>query len=157
YKPSGKLEGLVAIVTGGDSGIGRAVAYFYAREGADVVITALPEEREDAEVKRQAIEALGRRRLVPEGDLAEREFCDQVISRTIEAFGKLDVLVHNAAWQNRKKITDLSEDELNTTIRVNVYACLRLARAAVPHMAPGACIIATGSVVGIQGSKELSD
>lgn len=157
YKPAGKLEGQAAIVTGGDSGIGRAVAYFFAREGADVLITCLPEEAPDAEEVQSAIEALDRRCVVMEGDLSGLAFCDRVVERAMEMFGRLDVLVHNAAWQNRKKITDLTEDELDTTMKVNVYAYHRLVRAAVPHMQPGASIIATGSTAGIRGSGELND
>lgn len=157
YKAADKLKGQATIVTGGDSGIGRAVAYLFAREGADVLITALPEEASDAEETCHAIEELGRRCVVLKGDLAENSFCEKTIERAMEAFGRLDVLVHNAAWQNRKKITDLSEDELDTTMKVNVYAYHRLVRAAVPHMKPGSSIIATGSTVGIQGSGELND
>jgi NAD(P)-dependent dehydrogenase (short-subunit alcohol dehydrogenase family) len=148
---------LAAIVTGGDSGIGRSVAYHFAREGANVAITCLPEEESDAEEIRDAIQELGRACSVFCGDLTDRSFCDSVIEKTVEEFGRLDVLVHNAAWQNRKEITELSEDELDTTMKVNVYAYLRLARAAVPHMKEGACILATGSVVGLQGAKRLDD
>jgi NAD(P)-dependent dehydrogenase (short-subunit alcohol dehydrogenase family) len=92
-----------------------------------------------------------------EGDLADAEHCDHVVEETERAFGRLDVLVHNAAWQNRKRITELSEDELDRTMKVNVYAYLRLARAAVPRMGPGSSIIATGSVAGVRGSDRLSD
>lgn len=157
YREAGKLSGRRAVVTGGDSGIGRSVAYFFAREGADVLITCLPEERDDAAEVRMAIEALGRRCVVMEGDLAGRGFCDRVIERAVSELGGIDILVHNAAWQNRKKIEDLSEDELDTTMKVNVYAYLRLCRAAVPRMKPGSSIIATGSVVGLHGSERLSD
>lgn len=157
YKPAGKLEGRTALITGGDSGIGRAVAYFFAREGADVAITYLPEEEEDAQETREAIEAVGKRCVTISGDLSEAEFCDQVVGRAVEELGRLDILVHNAAWQNRKKITELSEEELDTTMRVNVYAYLRLARKAVPHMERGACIIATGSIVGLSGSERMGD
>jgi NAD(P)-dependent dehydrogenase (short-subunit alcohol dehydrogenase family) len=157
YRSADKLEGMVALVTGGDSGIGRAVAYFYAREGADVAITALPEEASDAAVTQEAIEALGRRCIVFEGDLREARFCDRIVEETERALGRLDVLVHNAAWQNRKRIEELTEDELDRTMKVNVYAYLRLARAAVPRMRPGSAIIATGSVAGVRGSDRLSD
>lgn len=157
YKPAGKLKGQVAVVTGGDSGIGRSVAYHFAREGADVVITCLPEESPDARETRKAIEEVGRKCAVYEGDLTEKAFCDEIVDRTIEEFGRLDILVHNAAWQNRKNIESLAEDELDRTIKTNVYACLRLARAAVPRLRPGATIITTGSVVGIKGSDRLSD
>lgn len=148
---------MVAIVTGGDSGIGRSVAYHYAREGADVVITTLPQERSDAHTTADAIEKLGRRCLVLSGDLSQPSFCEDVIKSAIAAFGKLNVLVHNAAWQNRKEVTEVSEQELDTTMKVNVYAFLRLARAAVPHMEAGSSIIATGSVVGLEGAERLSD
>jgi NAD(P)-dependent dehydrogenase (short-subunit alcohol dehydrogenase family) len=157
YRPAEKLQGLVALVTGGDSGIGRSVAYLYAREGADVAITALPAEAEDAQVVREAIEGLGRRCLVFEGDLADADYCERVVVETERELGRLDVLVHNAAWQNRKPISELSEEELDRTMKVNVYAYLRLVRAAVPRMKPGSSIIATGSVAGIRGSSNLSD
>jgi len=157
YHDAGKLRGRRAVVTGGDSGIGRSVAYFYAREGADVLITCLPEERSDADEIREAIEALDRRCVVAEGDLATRSFCEEVVRTAVDELGGIDILVHNAAWQNRKQIEELSEEELDTTMKVNVYAYLRLCRAAVPHMKPGSSIIATGSVVGLRGSDELSD
>lgn len=157
YRPAGKLEGLSALITGGDSGIGRAVAYFYAREGADVAITYLPEEQSDAETTRAAVEELGRRCLLLPGDLRGAEFCDEAVGRTLRELGRLDVLVHNAAWQNRKPVEELSEAELDATLKINVYAYLRLARAAVPHLGPGSSIIATGSIVGLSGSDELSD
>lgn len=157
YKPAGKLEGQVAIVTGGDSGIGRAVAYFFAREGADVAITCLPVEIPDAEELREAVEELGRKCLIIEADFRLPEACDAVIDRTFAKFGKIDILVHNAAHQNRKKVEDLDDEELDATLKVNVSAYLRLARAAVPIMKPGASIIATGSRVGLDGSAELPD
>lgn len=157
YQDAGKLRGRRAVVTGGDSGIGRAVAYFYAREGADVLITCLPAERDDAAEVREAIESLGRRCIVAVGDLGTRSFCEEVVRTALDELGGIDILVHNAAWQNRKKIEDLSEKELDTTMKVNVYAYLRLCRAAVPHMRPGSSILATGSVVGLSGSDELSD
>lgn len=157
YKSADKLTGMAALITGGESGIGRSVAYLFAREGADVAITALPEEAPDAEVTREAIEAIGRRCIVLDGDLRDAERCDQVVEATVQRLGRLDVLVHNAAWQNRKSVTELSEDELDRTMKVNVYAYLRLARAAVPHMESGSSIIATGSVAGIRGSDRLSD
>lgn len=157
YKSAAKLDGQTALITGGDSGIGRSVAYHFAREGADVAITYLPEERPDAEEVQAAIVELGRKCVLIEGDLMDRHFCDHVINRTFGEFGRLDILVHNAAWQNRKAIEDLDEEELDTTIKVNVYAYLRLARAAVPRMKKGASIIATGSIVGLQGSDRLSD
>ena len=157
YRAAEKLKGMAALITGGDSGVGRAVAYHFAREGAKVAITCLPEEREDAEVVREAIEDIGGRCEVFPGDLAHRDFCDTLVDRTIEDLGRLDILVHNAAWQNRKEIEKLSEDELDQTMKVNVYAYLRLARAAAPRMRPGSSILATGSVVGLRGSPRLND
>lgn len=157
YRAADKLQGQCAIVTGGDSGIGRAVAYFYAREGADVVITCLPEEASDAKVTQEAIEALGRKCIVEETDLRESKACDELVERAMSALGRLDILVHNAAWQGRKDITELDDEELDRTMKTNVYAYLRLARAAVKHMKPGSCIIATGSIVGLSGSGRLSD
>lgn len=158
YRPADKLKGLVALVTGGDSGIGRSVAYHFAREGADVAIVYLPEEEEDAEVVAGAIEELGQRCLRLPGDLRTKEECERVVEETTEELGRLDVLVHNAAWQSRKAIDDVDvDDDLVRTMETNVHAYLRLVRAAVPHMGAGASILATGSIVGLQGSKELAD
>lgn len=157
YRPADKLAGLVALITGGDSGIGRSVAYHYAREGADSVITCLPEERSDAEDVCAAIHALGRRCEVLEADFTDPDAPKRAVERTFGAFGRLDILVHNAAWQNRKAIEDLDDDELDRTMKVNVYAYLRLCRAAVPRMKAGSAIIATGSIVGITGSDQLTD
>lgn len=157
YRAADKFKGMKAVVTGGDSGIGRSVAYLFAREGADVLITALPEERRDSDETRTAIEALGRRCIVMEGDLSEAAYADEIVRRAVQDLGGIDILVHNAAWQNRKHIEDLTEDELDKTMKVNVYAYLRLCREAVPHMKPGSSIIATGSVVGLDGSERLAD
>jgi NAD(P)-dependent dehydrogenase (short-subunit alcohol dehydrogenase family) len=158
YKPAGKLEGKVALVTGGDSGIGRAVAVLYAREGADVAITALPEERVDSEETRGAIEAEGRRCLVIEADLSEPDGCIDAVERTVAELGQLDILVHNAAHQNRKdSLEDVDEEEWDLTFRTNIYAYYRLVKAALPHLGPGASIIATGSETGIQGAAKLFD
>ncbi len=158
YRPAGKLEGKVALVTGGDSGIGRAVAVLYAREGADVAITALPAERVDSAETRSAVEAAGRRCLVIEGDLTNPEACTQAVDRTVAELGRLDILVHNAAHQNRKKsLEEVQEQEWDRTFKVNVYAYYRLVKAALPHLGRGSSIIATGSIVGIEGSSELPD
>jgi len=158
YKAAGKLEGKVALVTGADSGIGRAVAYLYAREGADVAITYLPEEREDAEETRKAIEEEGRRCLDLPGDLTDPEFCRDLVERTVRELGRLDILVSNAAWQNRKKSLDeITEEEWHRTFQTNIDAYFHLAKAAVPHLKPGSAIIATGSQVGVMGSEDLVD
>jgi NAD(P)-dependent dehydrogenase (short-subunit alcohol dehydrogenase family) len=158
YRPAGKLQGKIALITGGDSGIGRAVAVLYAREGADVAITALPEERTDADETRRAVEEQGRRCLVIETDLSESKNCRDVVRRAVEAFGRLDILVSNAAHQNRKDtIEELTEEELERTFRTNVYAYFWLVQSALPHMNAGAAIIATGSITGIEGSAKLPD
>ena len=157
YKAAGKLKGQIALITGGDSGIGRAVATLYAREGANVAIVYLPEEQSDAEDTRAIVEAEGRIcELIP-GDLADPAFCDEVVERTVGAFGRLDILVSNAAQQSSKKLEDLQDEDLERTFQVNVFAYVRLARAALRHMKPGAVIIATSSETGIKGSKNMPD
>ncbi|MGE5169533.1 MAG: SDR family oxidoreductase [Rudaea sp.] len=158
YRPAGKLSGKVALITGADSGIGRAVALIYAREGAHVAITYLAREESDAEETRKAIEGAGAKCLAIPGDLTDPAFCVDVVERTVREFGKLDILVSNAAHQNRKKtLQDVTDEEFDRTFKTNVYAYFRLARAALAHMKPGASIIATSSETGIFGSKELPD
>ena len=158
YKAAEKLQDKVALVTGGDSGIGRAVAYLYAREGADVAIVYLPEEQQDADVTRQAIEEAGRRCLAIPGDLTDPAFCRDAVERTVRELGKLDILVSNAAWQNRKKqIEEVTDEEWHRTFKTNIDAYFYLSRAAVPHMKPGSAILATGSEVGLLGSASLLD
>jgi NAD(P)-dependent dehydrogenase (short-subunit alcohol dehydrogenase family) len=158
YKPAGKLEGKVALVTGGDSGIGRAVAVIYAREGADVAITALPEEQIDSAETRRAIEAAGRRCIVIEGDLTDPDVCIDAVERTVAELGHLDILVHNAAHQNHKQsLEDVEEEEWDRTFKTNVYAYFRLVKAALPHLGAGSSIIATGSITGIEGAAHLFD
>lgn len=157
YRPADKLKGKAAIVTGGDSGIGRAVAYFFAREGADVVIACLSEEHDDATETREAIESLGRQCHVFTGDLSDASTCQRLIDYAADRLGRLEILVHNAASQRRTDVDDLSEAQLDRTLKVNVYAYLRLVRAALKHLKPGASIIATGSVVGLEGSERMSD
>jgi len=158
YKPAGKLEGRVALVTGGDSGIGRAVAVLYAREGADVAITALPAERRDAAETKKAVEREGQNCIVIEGDLTNAEFCRDAVERTVAELGQLDVLVSNAAHQNRKeRPEDVTEEEFDRTFKTNVYAYFRLVKAALPHLEAGASIIATGSETGFEGPEMLPD
>jgi NAD(P)-dependent dehydrogenase (short-subunit alcohol dehydrogenase family) len=158
YRAASKLEGKVALITGGDSGIGRAVAVLYAREGADVAITYLPAEQTDAEETKAAIEEEGRRCVLIPGDLTDERFCTKVVEQTVKELGRLDVLVSNAAHQNRKEsIAEVTTDEFDRTFKTNVYAYFWLVRAALPHMKPGASIIATSSVQGFLASKELPD
>jgi NAD(P)-dependent dehydrogenase (short-subunit alcohol dehydrogenase family) len=130
----------------------------YAREGADVAISYLPDEQPDAEETLRAVEAEGRRCVLIPGDLTEAEFCDELVERAVNELGKLDILVSNAAHQNRKKtLDDVTDEEFDTTFQVNMYAYFRLCRAALRHMKPGAAIIGTSSVTGFMGSKELPD
>ncbi|MGZ8994410.1 MAG: SDR family oxidoreductase [Burkholderiaceae bacterium] len=157
YRAAGKLEGQVALITGGDSGIGRAVATLYAREGADIAIVYLPEEQSDAEDTRASVEAEGRVCELMPGDLVDAVFCDEVVERTVGAFGRLDILVSNAAQQSSKKLEELQDEDMERTFQTNIFAYMRLARAALRHMKPGASIIATSSETGIKGSKEMPD
>jgi NAD(P)-dependent dehydrogenase (short-subunit alcohol dehydrogenase family) len=158
YRPAGKLRDKVALISGGDSGIGRAVAVLFAREGASVAITYLPQEQPDADETRKAIEAAGAKCLALPGDLTDPAFCDDVVEQTVRRFGKLDVLVANAAHQNRKpSLEDVSDEEFDTTFKTNIYSYFRLARASLRHMKPGGVIIATSSETGILGSKSLPD
>ena len=158
YRPADKLKDKVALITGGDSGIGRAVALLYAREGAQVAISYLPEEQSDADDTRKAVEAAGGKCLAIAGDLTDAAFCDDLVAKTVKHFGKLDILVANAAHQNRKKtLQDVTDEEFDETFKTNIYSYFRLSRAALRHMQPGSAIIATSSETGIFGSKELPD
>jgi len=157
YRGSGKLEGMAAIVTGGDSGIGRAVAVLFAREGCDVAVLHLDED-EDAETTRQAVEAEGARCIVLAGDVGDTKFCEKAVKQTIKAFGRLDVLVNNAAFQQHaQSIGDISDKQLDQTLRTNIGGYFRMARAALPHMKEGASIINTGSEVALFGNAQLLD
>lgn len=158
YRPAGKLRDKVALITGGDSGIGRAVAVMFAREGADVAISYLPQEQGDAEATRAAVEQTGRRCALFPGDLTDAAFCRDLVARTVRELGKLDILVSNAAHQTRKdKLADLTDEELARTFETNLYAYVRLARAALDHMERGSVIIVTSSETGILGSRKLPD
>lgn len=157
YIGSKKLQDKVAIITGGDSGIGRSVAVLYAREGADVVICHLDEKKDVEETKRQ-VEAEGRDCIVMSGDVASRQFCQNVIDETMRQFGEIDVLVNNAAFQvHNEDFTDLSPKHFDETVKTNLYGYFHMAQLAVPHMKPGSSIINTGSVVGMLGNKNLVD
>ncbi|MEO6928587.1 MAG: SDR family oxidoreductase [Casimicrobiaceae bacterium] len=158
YRAAGKLEGKVALITGGDSGIGRAVAVLFAREGARVAIGYLPHEQADADETRAAIEAAGSTCLQLPGDVTVDGVCDDLVARTVKAFGQLDILVSNAAHQRRKKsLEQVTDEEFDRTFKTNIYAYFRLARAALKHLKPGSAIIATGSETGIMGAKGLPD
>jgi NAD(P)-dependent dehydrogenase (short-subunit alcohol dehydrogenase family) len=157
YRGSAKLDGKVALITGGDSGIGRAVAVLFAREGADVAIVYLSED-EDAEETRLAVEREGRRAILIPGDVTDSSFCAQAVESTIREFGRLDVLVNNAAFQEHlPSLEDISDEQLDRTFRTNVYGYFYMSRAALPHLKRGAAIVNSGSVTGIQGSEELLD
>jgi NAD(P)-dependent dehydrogenase (short-subunit alcohol dehydrogenase family) len=158
YKAAGKLAGKAALITGGDSGIGRAVAVLYAREGADVAISYLRQEQRDALETAAAVRATGRRCLLLAGDLTRAATCERLVRKTYRAFGRLDILVSNAAHQRRKpSLAAVSDVEFDRTFRTNMYAYFRLARAALRYMKPGAAIIATSSETGLLGSKLLPD
>ena len=157
YKGSGKLEGMTALITGGDSGIGRAVAVLFAREGADVAIFYL-NEHVDAEKTQRCVEAEGRRCLLVSGDVKDAAQCHEVVEKTVARFGKLDILVNNAAFQaHADSLEDLTEERFDETLRTNVYGYFHMAKAALPHLQRGSCIINTGSVTGLEGSAKLLD
>ena len=157
YKGSGKLEGQVALVTGGDSGIGRAVAVLYAREGADVAILYLNEHEDAAETAR-CVEAEGRRSLTISGDVKDMAFCQDAVEQVVRRFGRLDVLVNNAAFQEHAlSLMDLTEERFDETMRTNIYGYFHMAKAALPYLKRGAAIVNTGSVTGLQGNAHLLD
>ncbi|WP_313522897.1 SDR family oxidoreductase [Stutzerimonas kunmingensis] len=157
YKAAGKLEGKVAIITGGDSGIGRSVAVLYAREGADVAILYL-DQHQDADETRTVVEQYGRRCLTFTGDVADREVCRKVIDETLAAFGKLDIVVNNAAEQHpQEKLEDISEEQWEKTFRTNIFGMFQMTKAALPHLGKGASIINTTSVTAYKGSPQLLD
>lgn len=158
YRGTEKLKDQVAIITGGDSGIGRAVAVLFAREGADVVISYLPEEQSDAEETQRAVQAEGRECMLVPGDVRDPDYCRHLVEGTIESFGRLDILVNNAAFQQHQPgILDLTEEQWDRTFRTNIYGYFHMVKAALPHMKRGSSIINTGSITGLEGSKQLLD
>jgi NAD(P)-dependent dehydrogenase (short-subunit alcohol dehydrogenase family) len=158
YRPAAKLSGKVALITGGDSGIGRAVACLYSREGADVALVYLPVEQVDAEETALAIKSAGREALLLPGDVQDPAFCREAIEQTVARFGQLDILVNNAAYQkHRDSLEEISSEQWERTFRTNIFAYFYLAQAALPHLHAGASIINTGSITGLEGSKQLLD
>lgn len=158
YRGASKLEGKVALITGGDSGIGRAVAVLFAREGADVALVYLPVEQSDAEETQRAVEDEGQRALLIPGDVTDAQFCADAVERTVTEFGQLDILVNNAAYQQHQKgLDDLSYEQWDRTFKTNIYGYFCMAKAALPHLKAGSAIINTGSITGLEGSKELLD
>ena len=157
YRGSDKLRDMVAIVTGGDSGIGRAVSVLFAREGADVAILYLC-EHEDAEETRRAVEKEGRRCIAIAGDVRDPAFCSDAVQQVVDEFGRIDILVNNAAFQlHARSLEELEDDHLDMTMRTNIYGYIYMARAVLPHMKAGGSIINNGSVTGLFGAGHLLD
>lgn len=158
YKGSEKLKGKVALITGGDSGIGRSVAVLYAREGADVAIVFLPEEQSDAEETAEFVRKEGGRCLLIPGDVKDSKFCTKAVDRTAAEFGKLDILVNNAAYQHHQEsIEDITDEQFDETFRTNIFGYFYMARAAVKFLRDGGAIVNCGSITGLEGSKDLLD
>ena len=158
YVGSGKLKEKVALITGGDSGIGRAVAVLFAREGADIAFTFLKEEKQDADETKRAVEAEGREAYPISGDVRDPKVCKKLVTQTVEKFGKLDILVNNAAFQQHQEtIDEVSEEQWDRTFKTNIYGYFYMTKAALAHMEEGSAIVNTGSITGLEGSKELLD
>lgn len=159
YTGHGRLDGMRALITGGDSGIGRAVAIAYAREGADIAISYLPEEQEDAEETARWVERVQRRCVLVPGDLTQEDVCRQTVERAVEGLGGLDVLVNNAGYQmaRRDSVADVTTDDLDRVMRTNLYALVWLVQAALPHLGSGSSIINVSSIQAYQPSNALLD
>ena len=158
YKGSEKLLDRVAVITGGDSGIGRSVAVLFAREGADVAILHLPEEQSDADAVVALVQQEGRRAIAIAGDVTDRDFCFSAAAKVVETFGKIDVLVNNAAFQlHVSRFEDLTEAHFDHTVKTNLYGYFQMAQACVPHMGEGAAIVNSGSVTGLLGNSTIVD
>jgi NAD(P)-dependent dehydrogenase (short-subunit alcohol dehydrogenase family) len=158
WKGSGKLQDKTAIITGGDSGIGRAVAILFAREGADIAILHLEGEEDDAQTVINAVQAEGRQAVAIAGDVSDRAFCFAAVDRIAKQFGKIDVLVNNAAFQMHvSRFEDLTEEHFDLTIKTNLYGYFHMAQAVLPHMAPGSAIVNSGSVTALMGNSTIID
>ncbi len=157
YQGSGKLEGKVAIVTGSDSGIGRSIAIYFAKEGADIAIVYL-DEHEDAKKTKQLVEAEGQKAILIAGDVGKEEFCQSVVRKTIETFNRLDVLVNNAGEQHPEPdLEKISKEQLQHTFETNIFSMFYLTKAALPHLQKGSAIVNTTSVTAYRGSPHLLD
>jgi NAD(P)-dependent dehydrogenase (short-subunit alcohol dehydrogenase family) len=158
YHAAGKLRDKIVIITGGDSGIGRAVAVLCAREGAHVSVLYLPEEQTDAEETRAAVDKAGRRALLIPGDIRDADFCREAVAATLREFGRIDVLVNNAAFQrHRETLGDISLEQWRQTFETNIFGIFYMCRAALPHLPRGGAIINTGSITGLEGNRSLLD
>lgn len=159
YRGTGRLEGRKAVITGGDSGIGRAVALAFAREGADVLISYLEAEEEDAQQTVRLVEGAGRRAVTVPGDITDEGQCRRVVTRALEEFGRIDVLVSNAAYQMSQDegLLGITSEQLDRTLKTNLYAMFWLCQEAVPHMPPGSSIITTSSIQAFDPSPHLLD
>src|SRR5688572_6999827 len=158
YKGSKKLDGKVALITGGDSGIGRSVAVLYAREGANVAIVYLPEEESDAKETAAFVRREGQKALLIPGDVTDPKFCKRAVEETVEEFGKLNILVNNAAYQKHQaELTDITDQQLDLTFRTNIFGYFYMARAALKHFDKGDAIVNCSSITGLEGSGELID
>jgi NAD(P)-dependent dehydrogenase (short-subunit alcohol dehydrogenase family) len=158
YRAAGKLTGLVALITGGDSGIGRSVATLFAREGASVAFSFLPEEKQDALEVAEAIEGEGSEALPLTGDIRDAQACRRFVDETRRRFGKIDILVNNAAFQkHQERLEDVSAEQWDQTFRTNIYGYFYMVQAALPHLRAGGVIINTGSITGLDGSGKLID
>ncbi len=158
YRPADKLLGKVALITGGDSGIGRAVAVLYAREGADVAIVYLPEEQSDAAETARVVANNKRKCLLIPGDVSDPNFCEQAVERCVAELGRLDILINNAAFQHHvEKIEELTLEQWERTFKTNIFGYFYMVKAAIEHLPAGGAIINTGSITGLEGSKALLD
>lgn len=158
YKGAGKLKGKAALITGGDSGIGRSVAVLFAREGANVAIVYLAAEQSDAQETKSAVENEGRKCLLLPGDVKDSRFCRDAVERTVAEYGRLDILVNNAAYQEtQKKLEDITDEQFDITFRTNIYGYFYMAKAAVTYLPRGGAIVNCGSITGLEGNKTLID